>query len=137
MKTSPAVPHRKRSRVIVAFAAGRIETTAADPGQRADLLTVLGCTSSMAFPRLKVFTVIARQKMENSPFYRLIVTEGEIKRGRTALLSVIEARFGKRSVTGMKKYVQKIEDLKLLDTLLRLAARSDSINDVRNALAKE
>ena len=102
MALYPLCRHDEKPEESVLHAARRIEENENDRATRGDLLTSLGIFGRLAYPGLDALSLIGRDKMKESLAYQEILEEGREDRHRTALLDVVEVRFGKHGATSFQ-----------------------------------
>jgi hypothetical protein len=134
MPLYPLCRHQRRPREAVTRAAEVIEGQVSDPSVRGDLLTTLGVFGKLAYPHLDPHSLIGRENMRESKFYQEIMAEGALEARRVDVLSVLEERFGPSVAAEIVAQVNRLDDLKQLDLLVRLAARCATLNEFRKAL---
>ncbi len=135
MALYPLCQHGKQPREAVQYAAETIERQVTIPAPRGEALALLTIFAEWAFPRLDVERLIGSEKMRESRMLRRVRREGELQRQRADILEVVEARFGPQAATELSPAINGLEDLDQATRLFRLALRSQSLEEVRSALA--
>jgi hypothetical protein len=135
MALYPLCRHNSLPQDAIVHAAGAIEHLIKPAGERADLLTVLGIFSRLGYPDLDPYTIIGREKMQESKFYQEIKEEGALEGKREAMLVFIEGRFGPRARKAVAAAVDAVTDPEEVDRLLRLAGHCETLEEFRAGLA--
>jgi hypothetical protein len=134
MALYPLTRHGKSPRLAVAHAAGSIEQCESDIVKRAEFLAGLAFFGGLAYPSLDVGTIIGREKMSESRFYREVLLEGELKGERAAILRVLRARFARDLPEEFVTLLDEIEQREQLESLLDEAATCVGLDEFRAAL---
>jgi len=134
MAMYPLCRHHVSPSQAILHAAEVIEQHEPDGVIRADLMTSLGIFGRLAYPGMDALSLIGRDKMKESKAYQEILDEGRADNGRTAVLTVIEERFGKRASASFRPSLNTIDDISQLDRILRLVLKCSSLDDVKKYL---
>lgn len=137
---SPLCKKHGEPRQLISHATERIEATEADSLRRADLLTTLAVFGKLAFPTLDIRSLIGREKMDESLFYKEVfeegAEEGAFRTRRADVVRILTKRFGKKATSGLQKSLEAIRDPKRLDHLLDLAIDCGEAAEFRAELVK-
>jgi predicted transposase YdaD len=144
MALLPLCDHGRTEEDAVKHAAQSITARVADTTVRADLLASLGFFGKLAYPLLDAFALIGRENMRESTFFQEILAEGraegrvegELRRGRQAVLEALEVRFGTKAAAQFREVLDTVTDGGQLSELLRTAIKSRTIGGFRRALGK-
>jgi hypothetical protein len=130
MALYPLCRHGENPEESILHAAERIEDNESDRAKRADLLTTLGIFGRMAYPAIDVLSLIGREMIKESNTDQQILAEGREDAHRLDLLTVVEARFGKRGAKAFKPVLESVHNPAQLQALLKLAAKCSDINQL-------
>lgn len=139
MPLYPLCGHGQKVPEAITHAAETIRRRELDNIRRGDLLTTLGIFGKLADRKLDAMSLIGREHMKDSPFYQELVAEGREEGKqlgiRTAVLQLLEIRFGPEATSEFEGTLNGIENLEQLAELHRLAATSRRISQFRRALS--
>ena len=135
MPLFPLTEHDLARAQAIEHAAAVITRGAADPVQRATLLTTLAIFGRLAYRDLPVVDLIGREAMKESPFWEEMLTEGRLEARRADIEEAIRIRFGNEAGAEVRTPLSSISDLDRLSELHRLAIRCRRISDFRRALS--
>jgi hypothetical protein len=131
MALSPLCRQERSPHDVVGHAAEAIAAHAPDPVQRADLLATLAVFGKLVYPGFDVIDFIGRELMKESKVIQEFQEEARVEQARRDIVEVLEARFGRRAAAEFAPLLNKVTKTAQLDRLLRLAARSATVEQFR------
>src|SRR5262249_18861364 len=124
MALYPLCRHGQEVADAVTHAASAIRRRELDSYRRADLLTSLAFFGILRDRSLDVLSLIGREQMKESPFYQVLLTEGEQIGVRNSVLQALRVRFGDEAALEFEETVNRIANLDQLQALHKLAIQS-------------